>query len=113
MKVGDTLYLVYDDTRLSPHTVKIKSIGNKYVHVDFVCIYNDKFDKNTLRSADDRNGYNIKATLYKSKEDYERKQKETEFRMTLLLKIRENLGLQTTDTLITITDIMDINYKKI
>lgn len=70
MKIGDTLYLVYDDTRKEPRNVTVTSIGRKYITVDGVHGSESKYDILTKKSVDDNTGWNCRATLYTSKEQY-------------------------------------------
>ena len=70
MKIGDTLYLVYDDTRKKPINVTVKSIGRKYITVDGVHACESRYDILTKRSVNDNTGWNCCATLYTSKEQY-------------------------------------------
>lgn len=76
MKVGDEVYLVYDDTRRVPRHVTIKSIGHKYITVSGVHSSESKYDILTKRSVDDTRGWNCKAQLYESVEQYNEQQLE-------------------------------------
>ena len=70
MKVGDNVYLVYDDARRGACHVVIKSIGSKYITVSGVHRTEARYDKLTKRSVDDNTGWNCKAELFESKEKY-------------------------------------------
>lgn len=70
MKVGDTVYLVYDDSRQRACNVVIKSIGNKYITVDGVHKSEARYDKLTKRSVDDNRGWNCNAELFESESAY-------------------------------------------
>ena len=70
MKVGDEVYLVYEDTRRGSQYVTIKSIGSKYITVDGVHSSESRYDILTKESVDDRHGWNCRACLYESKEKY-------------------------------------------
>lgn len=77
MKVGDKVYLVYDDSRRSPFYVTIRSIGNKYITIDGVHRSESRYDITTKCSVDDSRGWNCKARLYESKEKYFEQQLES------------------------------------
>lgn len=70
MKVGDKVYLAYDDTRKSAQYVTIKSIGHKYITVSGVHSSESRYDILTKRSVDDIRGWNCNAQLYESEEQY-------------------------------------------
>lgn len=70
MKVGDKVYLVYEDSRLRSQYVTIKSIGSKYITVDGVHRSESRYNILTKESVDDRSGWNCRARLYESKEKY-------------------------------------------
>lgn len=70
MKVGDKVYLVYEDPRRPSYNVTIKSIGSKYITVDGVHHSESRYDILTKKSVDDRNGWNCGARLYENKEKY-------------------------------------------
>ena len=72
IKVGDTVYVVYDNICRSAVYAKVKSIDRLYITLDNAHISEAKYYIDTRRSADDRQGYNCKATLYESKEHYEK-----------------------------------------
>lgn len=56
MKVGDNVYLVYDDARRGARHVVIKSIGSKYITMSGVHRSEARYDKLTKRSVDDNTG---------------------------------------------------------
>lgn len=66
MKVGDNVYLVYDDARRGARRVVIKSIGSKYITVSGVHRSEARYDKLTKRSVDDNTGWNCNAELFES-----------------------------------------------
>lgn len=70
MKVGDKVYLVYEDPRRPSHEVNIISIGKKYITVDRVHRSESRYDILTKKSVDDQSGCNCRARLYESKEKY-------------------------------------------
>lgn len=70
MKVGDNVYLVYDDARRGACHVVIKSIGSKYITVSGVHRSEARYDKLTKRSVDDNTGWNCNAELFESESTY-------------------------------------------
>lgn len=70
MKKGDSVYIVYDDSRMRPHRATILSIGSKYIYVSEMHPSQSRFDILTHKSVDTSSGYNIRATLYSSEADY-------------------------------------------
>lgn len=95
MKVGDTAYLVYDDTRKGPVNVTIKSIGRKYITVDGVHRSESRYDIITKKSVDDNTGWNCRATLYASCEQYRqvcyKKLVTNELRLRIIAKLQYSL----------------------
>lgn len=67
---GERVYIVPEDSRTAPYYRTIISIGSKYITVDDNCSYN-RFDKNTHESICDKNGWNPRLKLYRSKFEYE------------------------------------------
>ena len=70
MKVGDKVYLVYEDSRRPSCEVTVVSIGNKYITVDGVHRTESRYDILTKESVDDQSGWNCRARLYESKKKY-------------------------------------------
>lgn len=95
MKAGDTAYLVYDDTRKDPLNVTIKSIGRKYITIDGVHSSESRYDILTKRSADDASGWNCRATLYESCEQYHQARYEklvtNELRLRIIARLQYSL----------------------
>ena len=70
MKVGDKVYVVYDDNRRKPFYTTIRSIGRKYITINNAHPSESRFDILTKLSADDNRGWNCKAKLYESEEQF-------------------------------------------
>ena len=70
IKVSSRVYIVPDDKRDTPYYRTVVSIGRKYITVDDNPSYN-RFYVQTRRSADDKNGWNPRLTLYESERDYQ------------------------------------------
>lgn len=87
MKVGDKVYVVFNDTRREPFYTTIKSIGRKYITIDNIHYTESKYDIVTKESVDDCNGHNCKATLYESEQAYIEKQKEIALRKDIARSI--------------------------
>lgn len=64
--INHILYVVPADTRAKPYFTKIIKIGKKYIYTSSY----DKFDINTLYSADDAQGLNPRLQAYLSIQDY-------------------------------------------
>lgn len=71
MKKGDSVYVVFDDSRILPFEATIISVGSRYITIDNTHRSSARYHKDTLCSADDKSGWNAHAKLYKSKEAYE------------------------------------------
>ena len=87
IKVGNRVYIVPDDKRDTPYYRTVVSIGRKYITVDDNSSYN-RFYVQTRRSANDKNGWNPRLTLYESERDYQIMQDE---RYELISKIQNKL----------------------
>lgn len=75
MNKGDKVIVVYEDKRIPPSEATIVSVGRKYITINNIHPDYSKFDLTTYESVDTKAGYNIRAKLYSSLDEY-RQEKE-------------------------------------
>ena len=103
---GGCVYVVAEDSRISPYYASVISIGRKYIKIMDTkdC---DTYDLITHESVDAKDGYNCRRKIYASKEVYEYEQRRSKLEYQIKNSLIQYIKSLTLDELLSFRKTID------